>query len=82
LVRTTQRIVKLFENEPFHVTDGHAIQWLLETSTDPDSLLAATKMVCFVEWPANLEIDSTLDLLREKAVPHPHFIINREPGEQ
>jgi len=56
------------ELESLRTTDALETQWLLETSTDPDALLAATKVVRFVEWPSDLEISTTLDLLRQRSV--------------
>ncbi|KAG2151206.1 uncharacterized protein EDB93DRAFT_1276132 [Suillus bovinus] len=40
-----------------------SVKWLLETSTDPEVLLAATRLVPEVEWPLGLDISDTLHQL-------------------
>ncbi|KAG9316076.1 hypothetical protein JVU11DRAFT_3746 [Chiua virens] len=40
----------------FRDSDPRSIAWLLETSTDPDNLMAAAELVPDVKWPEDLDI--------------------------
>ncbi|KAG2053044.1 hypothetical protein BDR06DRAFT_485925 [Suillus hirtellus] len=40
--------------------EAPSIKWLLETSTDPEVVLATAKLVPQVEWPLDLDVSDTL----------------------
>ena len=51
-------------NSPSELAEVHAIQWILETSTEPDIIAAAVKMVPEVGWPNEVDVTGMLERLK------------------
>ncbi|KAG1733194.1 uncharacterized protein EDB91DRAFT_1149388 [Suillus paluster] len=45
---------------PTSCLEAPSIKWLLETSTDPETFLAAASLVPHVEWPLDLDVTDML----------------------
>ncbi|KAG2151237.1 uncharacterized protein EDB93DRAFT_307437 [Suillus bovinus] len=48
---------------PVSDLEAPSIKWLLETSTDPEAFLAASRLVPQVEWPLDFDISDILPLM-------------------
>ncbi|KIJ52473.1 hypothetical protein M422DRAFT_243257 [Sphaerobolus stellatus SS14] len=56
-----------YNSEPdiSNIASACTIQWMLETSTDPEIILIASDMVLVVEWPVDLDVSLTYQRLHD-----------------
>ena len=47
-----------------YAVQSSAVQWILATSTDPDTVTTAAKMLPEIEWPAGHDVTEVLDRLK------------------